>query len=348
VRRILGSAWERVDAKLLIDEESGCLARDTVERFATHRPVRSLTGLHAKLYIVDDSVLLTSANLTESAFTRRHEVGMLFSTELAAELVSVYESLWDDGHDVDIDKISFSKPNKGSVDEGHKGSLRKLFSLPASIGAAIGGEGEFADYQHFLEQYGLFAHAYISCGGRDHPNQPLYLETDKFLNFLFHHGHEPSKEYDSKKHRVLADATRLKEIRKYRALYREAGFPGFADHSPTAKLVRRYLSKPKIMHLTRAEIKLVSERLNCFGNRRNLSRFLKGRGNDLATVRKSWSDLVHGSDGLTFRMNNCKSALFGFGKAATQELLGYYDPSRFPLRNRNTNAGLRFLGYDVK
>jgi hypothetical protein len=36
------------------------------------------------------------------------------------------------------------------------------------------------------------------------------------------------------------------------------------------------------------------------------------------------------------------------GKAAIQETLGYYDPDKYPLRNANTNAGLRFLGYDVK
>jgi len=47
-------------------------------------------------------------------------------------------------------------------------------------------------------------------------------------------------------------------------------------------------------------------------------------------------------------MNNCASKLFGFGKSATQETLGYYDPDNFPLRNVNTDAGLRFLGYDVK
>jgi phosphatidylserine/phosphatidylglycerophosphate/cardiolipin synthase-like enzyme len=69
VRRILGETWEKVDVRMLTDKDSGILARDTLERFAAHRPIRSLKGVHAKLYIVDDSVLLTSANLTETAFT---------------------------------------------------------------------------------------------------------------------------------------------------------------------------------------------------------------------------------------------------------------------------------------
>jgi hypothetical protein len=75
-------------------------------------------------------------------------------------------------------------------------------------------------------------------------------------------------------------------------------------------------------------------------------RFLNG--NDLDTIRRSWSGLIHGSGELKLRMNNCNSALFGFGKSAIQETLGYYNPGKFPLRNANKNAWPRFLGYNVK
>ena len=95
------------------------------------------------------------------------------------------------------------------------------------------------------------------------------------------------------------------------------------------------------MRLTKSEVRVVAESLHCFGNRLALSRFLKGNGLD--TIRRFWSDLIHGSGEQKFRMNNCNSALFGFGKSAIQETLGYYDPDKYPLRNANTNAGLRFL-----
>jgi PLD-like domain len=86
VKRILGSAWQKVDVRMLLDKDSGILARDTIEQFAAHRPVRSLKGLHAKLYIMDNSVLLTSANLTESAFTRRFEAGLVLEGNQAKRL----------------------------------------------------------------------------------------------------------------------------------------------------------------------------------------------------------------------------------------------------------------------
>jgi hypothetical protein len=309
--------------------------------------VRSVEGLHAKLYIVDDAVLLTSANLTEAAFTRRYEVGLVLKGDHARGLVAVYEGLWDRAAEVDVGQFSFTKPRNGNIDERHRGGkLPKLYDLPATPEAAPKNAGAFADYPHFLEVYRRFADDYLSCGAPDLPAQPLYLETDKLLNFLFHEDDDkPSREYKAKRHRALSDSERISEIRKYRSRYRRSGLKG-GDHAETAKLVQGYLAPAKVMLLTKSEVETVAESLNCFGNRLALSRFLKG--NDLATVRKSWSDLIHGSGEVKFRMNNCSSALFGFGKSAVQETLGYYDPGKYPLRNANTNAGLRFLGYNVK
>jgi hypothetical protein len=308
--------------------------------------VRSLGGLHAKLYIVDDSVLLTSANLTETAFTRRYEIGLVLRGQQARGLVEAYKGLWSQADEVDVKQLSFTKPRKGNIDEPHRGGkLPKLFDLPPAPEPPSKGAGAFADYPHFLEVYRRFADDYVSCGKPDRPGQPLYLETDKLLNFLFHEDtNTPSLEYVSKSHRVLSDSERMREIRKYRERYRGSGLKG-GDHSATAKLVRQYLAPVKIMQISKAEVRMVAEKLNCFGNRLALSRFLKG--NDLDTIRRSWSELIHGSGEVKFRMNNCNSALFGFGKSAIQETLGYYDPDKYPLRNTNTNAGLRFLGYNV-
>jgi hypothetical protein len=44
-------------------------------------------------------------------------------------------------------------------------------------------------------------------------------------------------------------------------------------------------------------------------------------------------------------MTHCYERLVGFGQSATQELPGWFDPRKYPIRNANSNAGLRFLGY---
>lgn len=347
VRRILGEAWERVDVRLLTDKDSGILARDTLERFALHRPVRSLTGVHAKLYVADDSVLLTSANLTETAFTRRHEAGLVLTGVHAKELVAFYESLWNDGEDVELDSITFTKSQNGNVDESsNRGGLTKLFELPASPPASEKGAGEFADYPYFLDIYRSYVTDYLQAGVRDEPKEPLYFETDKFLNYLFHDDPEkPSHAYKNKPQRDLSEAQRVEELKKYRARYRKAGLDA-PFHLNNAREIQRLLARPKITHLTKAEIETAARSLNCFGNL-PLARARFLNNNDPATVRKAWVELIHGTGDVKFRMNRCRAMLYGFGKSAIQETLGYYYPDKYPLRNENTNAGLRFLGHKI-
>ena len=347
VRRILGDAWEKVDVRLLTDKDSGILARDTLERFALHRPVRSLTGVHAKLYVADDSVLLTSANLTETAFTRRYEAGLILTGVHAQELVALYEWLWNCGEDVELDSITFTKSQSGNVDESsNRGGLTKLYELPAAPSASAKGAGEFADYPYFLDIYRGYVTAYLQAGARDEPKEPLYFETDKFLNYLFHDDPEkPSRAYKDKPARDLSEVKRVEELRKYRARYRKAGLDA-PFHLENAREIQRLLAKPKIQNLTKSDIEAVARSLNCFGNL-PLAKVKFLNNNDPATVRKAWFELIHGTGDVKFRMNRCREMLFGFGKSAIQETLGYYYPDQYPLRNENTNAGLRFLGFKV-
>jgi hypothetical protein len=302
---------------------------------------------------VDDCVLITSANLTECAFTRRHEAGVILKGEQAQELIDLYERLWKLATSVpNLDEIHFTKPRKGTVDEdGGRGPLPKLNELPPPPAATPKSAGDFEDYPSFLEEYRRFADAYVSCGGREQPEIPLYFETDKFLNFLYRDAEgTPSKEYKTKDHLARSEGETLETIGTYRRQWRAArqpdGRPPGGDHDERAATVQKLLHPSRIKELTDAAVKSVAESLNCFGDRRRLARFLKG--NDVETIRTCWNDLVHGHGEPKFRMNSCASRLFGFGKSATQETLGYYDPDKFPLRNANTNAGLRFLGYNVK
>ena len=275
----------------------------------------------------------------------------------ALDLVEAYEGLWDRGEEVDLKQFSFTKSGKRNIDEPHRGGkLPELYDLPPDPEPALRGAGLFADYPHFLEVYRRFARAYVSCGKRDRKG-PLYLETDKFLNFLYNEDEDkPSQEFKDKPHRSLSDSERKGIIQKYRKRHHRLGLNKGGDHSRPAELIQQYLAPTKVMQLTEGEIRMVARSLNSLGsNPLNLHKFLNKTNNDLDTIRRSWSDLIHGSGelihdpgNLKLRMNRCHSALRQFGKAAIQEMLGYYYPGKYPLRNANTNAGLRFLGYNVK
>jgi phosphatidylserine/phosphatidylglycerophosphate/cardiolipin synthase-like enzyme len=195
VKKILGATWEKLDVRLLVDKESGFLSRDTMGKFATHRPIRSLRGLHAKIYVVDNTVLLTSANLTGCAFRKRHEVGFLLDGATGQPFIRLYKDFWAQADEVSVEDIPVPKRKSGMTDEPNGMDLPELWKLPSAPSVAEKASGSFSDYQHFLEEYAQFVQDYLSCGDRDEPAIPIYFETDAFLDFLFHSGEQPSQSF---------------------------------------------------------------------------------------------------------------------------------------------------------
>jgi len=266
-------------------------------------------------------------------------------------MIAFYEDLWCRAQEACVDEIQFSKPSKGH-DEGYPGEqLPKLSALPSTPEPRPRVAKEFRDYPSFLKTYRRFAEDYGSCGKPDALDQPFYFETDKFLVFLFDEAPgQPSKEYKLKTNcRSLTDRERKGEIKKYREGYRDSKhLRAVWSHSEKAKIFQDYLAEPKVTQLTKDQVKEIAQRLNCFAtNHLALFRFVSKIDRDLEAIRKHWSDLVHSEENIKIRMDNCHSALFGFGRAAIQETLGYFDPDQYPLRNETTNAGLRFLGYSI-
>src|SRR4051794_39146965 len=87
VRRILGNRWltkSSMTVRLLTDlSNQSCKDPRSIRHFSNVGQVRSLEGMHAKIYIIDDDVLVTSANLTSTAFSARYEIGQWLSEEAA-------------------------------------------------------------------------------------------------------------------------------------------------------------------------------------------------------------------------------------------------------------------------
>jgi len=98
VVRILGEKWisnKSISLRLLTDiSDLTCIDLDTLSLFMNDGHVKSLVGLHAKIYIVDNSCIITSANLTETAFTKRHEIGLSFDVSENHDIINVFEEWW--------------------------------------------------------------------------------------------------------------------------------------------------------------------------------------------------------------------------------------------------------------
>lgn len=98
VSLIIGDKWKEanLDCRILTDIQAGFIKHDAFKAFIEHNvPVKSLFSLHAKIYIVDDWCLITSANLTRTAFERRFETGIVCDKEDAMSAINLYIDWWE-------------------------------------------------------------------------------------------------------------------------------------------------------------------------------------------------------------------------------------------------------------
>jgi hypothetical protein len=360
---ILGGNWwlgSPVALRIIADtSSSGNVNSGTLKRLMDRGRVRSLLGVHAKVYIFDDQAVVTSANLTETGFTKRYEIGIYLDRVEAEETITRFNSWWDtSGNDLTEQDISSWPTHQAAFAEESEGTgLKPLWSLPEKPTDTFFNEPDqarykkFKSFQTFIASYKELARGY-SEPGRLWPSAPLFLEVDSFLNYLFHEAAgQPSLEfYESKEPRFLSPRERDKEIAKYALNFKSwaAAQPGERWREEYARLIHNILAKDRIDSITIEEVKQVVDRLNCMNARQlNKYKFLQPHNNSLNTIRSSWKALLFGGDPVEKRMQKCDDSLHSFGPSSVQELLGWYYPGEFPIRNNNSDAGLRFLGFRI-
>lgn len=357
VRKILGNKWQKnpaIDVRLLTDISNAFIDRETIKLFLDQYKIRTIKGLHAKIYIVDNSSIITSANLTAAGFSKRYEAGALLSSKDIVALVKLYEKWWGKvAKEIPLDweRIIIKNTARNKKSDYHGDGLKTRFPLPPDPGNPI--SAKFNDYKSFLKDYKLFADDYKRIQ-RLWPKMELYFETDMFLDYLFHHAKgKPSKRFRGKKPKTLTAVARKKEMRKHALLFKKwvmkpDGTYDIHQHQKSSKAIKRLLSKKSIGKIKKADIDKVANMLNCLSSM-PLARvkFLNPKNNGIRNISRAWKDLLHGKDLLQSRMSKCNEDLPFFGRSSIHELLGYFSPGCYPLRNTNSNAGLRFFGYNV-
>lgn len=326
VRRLIGRTWwdnTRIEVRLLTDSQEGNLNGATVQRLAQRGSVHDLRGLHAKLYIIDDSVLLTSANLTGTAFSKRYEAGIWLTGSRASTIIKLFETWWDK-HSARLAPELFAQitsKRQGNAGEGSGNALSNLCSLPPDPGDFGGHQlvGLFGDYDAFLIDYRTVTDEYLTTVSRIWPSLPVYFEIDGWLNYLFRdHPKRPSKRFEQYPPRTLTEARRREEIRRSAGQFHAAmqGNDGQwrPDHS---RLVRRLLSRRNIRAITRPQIREVASALNCMNDGRQKSRFLS-RKNSTARIRAAWTELLYGTQPVTERMGICAGRLYSFKRSSVR------------------------------
>lgn len=359
VRRILGTKWQSVvgDVRLLTDIEAEGWRLSTVQQCGRRGSVRSLLGLHAKLYVVDDVVFLGSANLTGTAFSRRYETLVRLTGAPALGAATQFEKWWKIAAAVDVDGLQDPVARSGSADPGEvpgKSKLPHLRRLPPDVADEAMPGAAYGDYGDFLACYRELGTSYAAAqGGRLWKDLPLYMEVDAFLDFLFHRDPPVSKPYTTKEPRALTDKQKAAELKKWAGLFatevREGRWSDTAWRKTSMREVQRVLTKGQKAAVTRHEFAALLSHLNSMSSYQiNLAKATSAENNSMKDIRHALALLGDKEKPVRLRLAEADRLLFGVSKSALQEIVGFNEPHKFPLRNRNTNAGLRFLGYQVR
>jgi len=353
IGKILGKRWfdsPSINIKLLTDvSDLSCIDTQTLQLFHNRGQVKTLLGLHAKIYIIDNTCLITSANLTSTAFSKRYEIGIICNSNQSKLTIDIFEEWWSKSKNIDPDKLNKIFKSKIDSNEEIGITLPKLNDLPHYPGRFIQNLGKsFLNYPRLLEDYRDFATKYASIQ-RIWNKQPLNFEVDGFLDYLYHGDMSPSKKYETTLPRNLSTTEQLKQIKEWSLSFKV--WAKDRDNNEwrlnNSKFIRNKLSPSKIKKLSKDEVRDVLLNTNAGISRRgNCNTVIKE--NKLNDVLNSLDILVNAHNlELPERFNRCNE-IKGIGPSMMNELLGFCYPEKYPLINKNSNCGLRFFGYQIK
>lgn len=342
VQKIIGGNWMRshIDFRVLTDVESGFIRHDTYTGFiaSPNTEIRSLFNLHAKIYLIDDWCLLTSANLTGMAFSARHEVGQVVSG--LEQVVKLFDQWWKKAQAVSSLPPS---PSKTVTDKEDSTKYKVLYKLPKYT------SGASDQFLKKCDQFKEFASLYESVTGRNQQmvreGFSLYEEVDYFFFFLYdRHPEKPSKEYTKEVRSLKSKEKKIRQIRRYFKIM------SYESEEEQWRLERRNYIREilpfEIQSPKKEEIKEVLECLHSLCSYPiNITRILNN--NNPQSIASSWNRLIE-SPSINFQLiKEVIGEIKYFGMSSACELIGCYYYDTYPKINRVSESGMRFFGFDI-
>ena len=310
--------------------------------------LRSLKHLHAKMYLMDDYSVVTSANMTYRGLYVNYETGVAGDILDVDRFEAMYNEIWELGTPVNQEMLDEALNNSTYIDtEGFNPDLKPIIKLPKEL-------TEKCSYEQFLNEYNELSKQYESYG-RIWKNSPLKFEIDSFLNYLFHH----SENNSSKDYYYSFEVNNL-------------------NSEPKAKLLKNCIQEYHNwiisdsvwdnegirMNYRKNALEIFSDQNIDSANLEDISEFLANNINTYLTnsVRFNWKEKFAKENNVK-DVKSCiqklkiaspkeldklikNSSIRYFGESTAQEVIGLLR-DELPIRNENTNSGLRYLGYNV-
>jgi hypothetical protein len=360
IRTLLGTTWWHdpgIDFRVLtdFDEAGNYVSLDKL--FNRGTKIRSLVGLHAKVYIFDSLALITSANFTRAGFNKLFEAGVALDADESKDAVAYFQMLWSQSlalSDAQLARLK-AEPEVGKFkDQRAERPLADRWGMPpAPPEFSFENSDTQSGYLKFVANFRELSSLYEETEGRIWADMPLALEVDAFLNFLLHeHPSKPSANHYGpglNTPRNLTSEQRRTDVEHYtrefhahealddeNRLWRKQTFERFAV----------LLSRDRLNELSTTEVNEIVKSLHTMNAYHyTLPRFLNTDRNSTDKILESWYQLLYGSEPVEERIKSSVQAIYGMGENSIQELLGWHSPNRYPIRNSNTDAGMLFFGY---
>lgn len=342
VQKIIGGNWMRshIDFRVLTDVESGFIRHDTYTGFiaSPNTEIRSLFNLHAKIYLIDDWCLLTSANLTGMAFSARHEVGQVVSAP--EQVIKLFDQWWRKAQAVS--SVPKSLP-KSLADREDLPKPKRLYKLPQYT------SGASDQFLKKCDQFKEFASLYESVTGRNQQmvreGFSLYEEVDYFFFFLYdRHPEKPFKEYTKEVRSLKSKEKKIRQIRRYFKIM------SYESEEEQWRLERRnYIREILPFEIQSPKKEEIKEVLECLHSLRsypiNITRILNN--NNPQSIARAWNKLIQAPSINSQLIEEVIGKIKYFGMSSACELIGWYYYDTYPKINRVSESGMRFFGFDI-
>lgn len=185
---------------------------------------------------------------------------------------------------------------------------------------------------------------------KEYPNIPIYLTIDHFWHWIKTVWSKENTAYPNSENRCILIPKLFEEYCKW-----DKRSDNHTSHmaNQSKNLFSRLLSQNHINRLTTDEAKEIYRNLHSGGMR--AKRFYSDidfvHENTIQKIRSSLKYLLYSNDDIELRIHNlCENPSFKLSQLSSsgiQEIIGWVNPEKFPLRNEKADYALKLIGYDL-
>jgi hypothetical protein len=322
------------------------------------------SDLHAKKIIFFKNntplaAIIGSSNFTQGGLFNNIETNVFLDQDIyLKELTAQFNKMWAMSQNLQPDDLENYEKHYAKVKRpsqflhGQHEHYKKNIIRRARKGQFAMPYKEARDYNKFWDQVDEICNLVRSLSTKEWPEVPIYLTIDHFWHYV-------KVEWDrSGLRRIQKDS----EWRKKQIPYLFARYIKWNNSTGNytssmkgiSEQLSRLLSREKISYLSRKYAKYIYTKLHS-GSMRSTrfagdKKFVKD--NDILKIRRSLGYLLWSDDDIEVKIDRLirdpKYKLEQFGSSNIQEIIGWVQPEKMPLRNNKADDAVELLGYKFR